>query len=186
MKTQVFIGAPHSELTALYDCDTIIYVVEPITENINFVCNSSNTANIKCIECAMADYIGKGKINLSLRWDSHSLYEMIEQWGNNWESVRPTGEVIEVDVITWDYFIGKYGIYEIDFCLVDAEGAEGSIIKGMNNCLPKAISVASYHSHVFKAVEDEQRLIRLLIDKGYTKIHIKRNDLEGDHIFCSL
>ncbi len=67
---------------------------------------------------------------------------------------------IVVDVLTYDSLIENLGIDKVDFMIIDVEGFELSIIKGMSKCLPGVLCV----EHPFIGVDI---LKQVLGDLGY-------------------
>ncbi len=186
MKRIVLVGASHSALRKIesdWDKDElndyIVHVIEPMKSNLELLDKFFKTDRIIKHDMALGAKDGTIAINLSLSWDSHSLYGMKKDFDYYWEIVKQTGDIVEVNVMTWDSFIRHAYILNVDVCIIDAEGAEGDILRNMSHTLPKEIYVSHYHSNIFEGVDSKEELLILMTDLGYKDIKELDEELYG-------
>ncbi len=168
-----------------------VYAFEPDHENFNILrkniaCN--NCLNIEPVKKAVSDKDGKAKLYLDeYNQGDHRIYDS----GDN-------RKFIEIETISIDNFFKKN--QKIDFILLDAQGSEFSILKGMKNIINKNSNIkiitefSPYHLRKSGcSPEDYLNLIRKLgfnifdIDEKRMKIErknvkdlIKEYDLQGE------
>ena len=179
MKNITLIGASHSAIRNFTKEGNIVNIVEPITSNLELLDKFFDSTKLNKYHLALGSSDGKISINLSLSWDSHSLFTMKEDFDYYWEIVKQTGDTEVVNINTWDTFTKNNNLTNIDVCLMDVEGAEGDILRHMTINKPKELYVSHYHSNIFKGVDTKEELLELMIKLGYKDIEELEEELHG-------
>ncbi len=110
-----------------------VIAVEPVEETYTILKNNFlGNKNITCIKAAVGSQSDLRKIHISNHHQISTLSEMfIEKYKAQeiyWHSTE------EVEVITLDTLINKYGIPA--FCKIDVEGYEKEVLTGLSQALP--------------------------------------------------
>ena len=78
------------------------------------------------------------------------------------ETKEEERRTIEVKVDTLQNVIDKYGVYDIDYCSIDVEGAELEVLKSID------FSKTNIHCFTIENQYDDPKIIRsFLLEKGY-------------------
>ena len=88
--------------------------------------------NYELVPCAVADMAGKAKFNVAGQadWGCSSLLDFSDGLDRTWPGRTDfkVTEVIEVDVIRLDTFIGERGVTAIDFLHCDTQGSDLKVL----------------------------------------------------------
>ena len=137
-----------------------VICVEPDEENCEFIKTNLKAFEKVSIECAgLYDHIGEMNINCVDNPVEHSL-------------LKPdSGNLLEtrtIPVLTTDSITDNFGLAQIDFAKIEAEGVEWEIIKGMRQKLiPKLAIDCSPERDGNSPMQD---IKTLLIQKGYQTV----------------
>jgi FkbM family methyltransferase len=102
-----------------------IYAIEPDIQNFNILkSKSSSKFNIKLINAAISDYVGKIDI-----YDGNGDHATRSIFSNN------TKKISTVDCATLDYIFLKKLKIQPNVCKIDTEGAESLVFKGGMNTI---------------------------------------------------
>jgi FkbM family methyltransferase len=116
----------------------LIIAVEPMKENYVFIEKlilEKEYENVKLFKGVISDKNGETKIHLGTNTVNHSL---IKDWKQ--------GKRV-VESITWNALMNLYNIEKVKLTLIDVEGAEEQVMKGMTKTYPKYI-LAETHEHL--------------------------------------
>jgi FkbM family methyltransferase len=74
-------------------------------------------------------------------------------------------EVEQVECMTFDTLLDRYGVDRIDLLQIDAEGYDAEIVKSVNFARVKPCITCYEHMHLTSEQQDE--CIQILVDQGY-------------------
>lgn len=117
-----------------------VIVFEPGPNNLPYIKrNTESLSNVVVIDKAVTDFVGKAPFYVeNLSGQNDSLLENFRICDDNIEAVGIKGvqkSVVEVNCTTLDGFLNENDLPSPSFVKIDAEGAELSILNGMQNTL---------------------------------------------------
>ena len=136
------IGANEGNKTSFFrTLGSNVIAVEPDNYNYQFLVNRFHTSSkVKILHSAVSDTIGTADFfqnepgsafnTLSKKWKD----SLEDQTINRWHTATMFNDIIEVQTITLDYLIDKYG--KPDYIKIDVEGHELACIKGLTKMIP--------------------------------------------------
>lgn len=164
----VNLGAHHGEMTKFYSSRVglkgKVFAIEPEIKNANILYYATmDLDNVYTFNLAIGEKTHMGVLYVGTNSINHSTVRVF------------SGDVQEVQVITWDDFVTREGISLVHLANVDVEGAEVQWLKGMTHTLPNHIILEEHSRFAY----DFNELDELLRKKGY--MYIK----EGFHMYAT-
>lgn len=140
-----------------------VIAVEPESVNfrlLRFHVELNKKENVILVNKALSDQSGMTRLYLGRVSSSHSMQDK-----------NATKKWIHVSVTTFDELMHEIGIEHVDFAKVDVEGAEISVLKGMNKILPDKLVLAAYHT-----ADESMKIQRVARCKGYNTVEVVVQD----------
>lgn len=113
---------------------TTVYAFEPIERIFKKLIynNSINNFDIKCEQCALSNYNGKGII-----YDSSAEHMYSVTVNKNMTPNNKKVKEVEIDVCTLSFYFNRHAIKNVDLIKIDVETHEPEVLEGFINKLYK-------------------------------------------------
>lgn len=157
------------------------WCVEPMPHHVKTLREKAKDLPVAICECAISDRTGSIKMAVGggEKWATGASHVIDSNHGGAKLLDMPVNKKLrmgelEVSCFTLDDFLDKHHINEIDFCKIDVEGHEPTILRGYSwRVKPKLIKCE--HKHIPGNLLD-----LLLTPQGYTIF------VENEDIYCVL
>lgn len=139
-----------------------VYALEPVPELMELLRQNielNGFKNIRLFESALFGKTGKAEMDVTVKPAASTL---VDAWSHGAEWLYEGGRKITIQTYTWDDWVKENNIEEVNLFKLDVEGAELSILMGLDTVLPERIAIAIYH------IPSPLHLIfQMLHEKGY-------------------
>lgn len=157
---------------------SIVYEIEPLSENIPIIesnFNQNNFKNLKILNVAVSDKNGSDKL-FTADLDSHGLL-----FDHNIQGGLTRFKIVKT--MTLENIIEKNKINHINFLKMDCEGSEGNIFKSTKSKTWKMIDKVAIEYHDNVSVLNHDNIVSKLTSYGY-KTMIVENDKFFGYIYA--
>ncbi len=141
-----------------------VYVIEPVPEFFDTLTQNvklNNFANVELFNFALFSKTGSAEMDkITVAPVASTLIR--GAWGYGAEWLYEGATKMLVPCLTWDDWVEKHDITEINLFKMDVEGAELDVLSKMTKVLPERISIAVYH-----IPSPFPKIFNVLTEKGY-------------------
>jgi FkbM family methyltransferase len=167
--TVVNLGAHRGGATKFYSSKVgvtgKVFSIEPEKNNYNALCHATRDLyNVYIYNVAIGDITRMGTLHVGTKSDNHSTVRKL------------TEETQDVKIITWNDFVTRENITEVNLAKVDVEGSEIQWLNGMTHTFPSHI-IMEEHSRL--GTYSYKELTDLVEEKGYMFIR------KGIHLYAT-
>ncbi len=142
----------------------VVYAFEPNSDNYRLLIkNCRNIPWVKTIQSAVSDSNGEAELFIhSTSSSSHALSD-----------ISKSGKSYIVPKVSLDKWASKNNINRINMVLIDVEGHELAVLRGMYNVIDKNPDIHIIIEYCPHNWTDSNQDIKLLINEIYNKMHFK-------------